>query len=239
MAVANALIETTVYTLAGHDERCLIARANGPNIALFVPPLFDEANKMRHVMVQTMRALTQNHAVSAILPDLPGTLESQRPLAEISLSDWQTSLLDIMAQHGAVTHIAAVRAGCDIIPNIDDLPQWHLAPANGWRQIRTLARAQLAGEREAGHTPRSLKDVTDDLLQNGAHLAGYNISAKMAAGLEAGAKPVSAHQVQLIGDDKPADSRINGSPLWLRNEPSHDENMARAMAENIARWIAS
>lgn len=239
MAIAASLIETTIYTLAGHDERCLIAPADGPNIVLFVPPLFDEANKMRHAMVQTMGALARNYAVSAILPDLPGTLESQRPLSEICLTDWQTALSDIIAQHGGVTHIAAFRAGCDIICNIDNLPQWHLAPANGWRQIRILARAQLASEREAGHTPRSLTDITDDLLQNGAHLVGYNISAKMAAALEAAAKPASAHQVQLIGDEKPADSHIIGSPLWLRNEPSHDENLAQAIAENIARWIAS
>jgi hypothetical protein len=239
MAIAASLIETTIYTLAGHDERCLIAPADGSHIVLFIPPLFDEANKMRHAMVQTMHALVQRHAVSAILPDLPGTLESQRPLSKICLTDWQTALSDIIAQHGGVTHIAAFRAGCGIIGNIDNLPQWHLAPANGWRQIRTLARAQLASEREAGHTPRSLTDMTNDLLQNGAHLAGYNISAKMAAGLEAGANPVPAHRVQLIGDDKPADSQINGSPLWLRNEPSHDENMAQAMAENMARWIAS
>ncbi len=239
MAIAASFIETTLYTLAGHDERCLITHGDGPHIVLLAPPFFDEANKMRHFMVQTMRALATHHAISAILPDLPGTLESQRPLADISLTDWQIALSDVISQHGAITHIAALRAGCEAIGHIDYLPQWHLAPVNGWRQIRTLARAQLASTRETGQAVRSLKDMTDDVLENGAHLAGYDISAKMAAALEAGVKPASAHRVQLMGDDKPADSRINGTSLWLRVEPGHDENMAQAMAKNIAQWIAS
>lgn len=239
MAIAAPLLETTTYLLAGHDERCLVAHGSGPHCVLLVPPLFDEANKMRHFVVQFMDILAKDFAISALLPDLPGTMESQRPLAEIGLNEWQDALSDIISQHGAITHIAALRAGGDIIGHIDNIPKWCLAPMNSWRQLRILARAQLASEREAGQSARALKDIMDDIVQKGGHLAGYDISARLAAALQAGPKPADAHQVQLVTDDKPADSRINGSPLWLRVEPGHDDDMAQAMAENIAQWIAS
>src|SRR3546814_4854209 len=50
---------------------------------LFVPPLFEEANRTRRTLVLAMRALAAQ-GFAALLPDLPGQNESLVPLIERS-----------------------------------------------------------------------------------------------------------------------------------------------------------
>ncbi len=238
--------ETSQYSLNEHVERCLIAGggiakgSQGPSL-LIVPPLFEEANKLRRLLVQFMSALTHKHDIASALPDLPGTLESEQPLSDISLSDWHAALEQVTKQHGPFTHVMSLRSGCDIACQINDLPQWHLAPLNAWRHLRTLARTQLASEREAGGSSRSLDDMLNDIVQNGGDLAGYTISAPLAAELkdlpETSAQNI--YQVRLSGDDRAADHYITGTPLWLRTEPSEDHDMALAMATDVAQWMTA
>ena len=48
--------------------------ASGPTI-MILPSLFEEANRMRRILVEVMRGLVASGLASA-LPDLPGTNES-------------------------------------------------------------------------------------------------------------------------------------------------------------------
>ncbi|WP_438731129.1 hypothetical protein ACR9YC_05860 [Parasphingorhabdus sp. DH2-15] len=246
MAIVIQHPETSQYSLNEHVERCLIAGdetakgSQGPAL-LIVPPLFEEANKLRRLLVQFMSTLAHKHGIASVLPDLPGTLESERSLSGISLLDWHASLVQVTEQHGHFTHIMSLRSGCDIACQINGLPQWHLAPLNAWRHLRTLARTQLASEREAGGSSRSLDDMLNDIVQNGGKLAGYTISALFAKELkdlpESSAQNI--YQVRLSGDEKAADNYITGTPLWLRSEPSEDHDMALAMATDVAQWMTA
>ena len=66
---------------------------------LFVPPLFEELNRTRALIVAVMRALArEGHC--GWLPDLTGTSESLAPLEEVAWDDWKS---DVMA---AAEHVA-------------------------------------------------------------------------------------------------------------------------------------
>lgn len=244
MAGSAPHLQISDYRAGGYAERCLLttgsASGSAPQTILLVPPLFDEANKLRRLMTRMMILLAQNHGIAALLPDLPGTLESERALSAMDLEQWREALTAVIDRHGPVTHCAALRAGCSIAALSSPLPQWHLAPITAWQQLRTLARAQLVSERETGAATRSQDAILDDILTNGGHLVGYDISAALANNLLTAANNdvQAAHIVQLARDDKAADSHITGTPLWLRTEPDKDEAMAAAMADSIANWAA-
>ena len=76
---------------------------------LVLPALFDEANKTRHLLIETMRRL-DGAGVDGFLPDLPGCNESAAPLATQTLHSWRDAA-QAAAAHFAATHVLTVRAG--------------------------------------------------------------------------------------------------------------------------------
>ncbi|MGQ3101261.1 MAG: hypothetical protein ACT6Q5_13600 [Sphingopyxis solisilvae] len=199
---------------------------------LFVPPLFDEANRSRRTLVLAMRALAAQ-GFTALLPDLPGQNESLIPLEQVDLASWQGALADVAAPVDGPLIIAALRGGALIDHHAKAAARWRLAPVGGASLLRTLMRARVAADREAGLTSSldslQAKAATAPLL-----LAGNRLSPAMIAQLgSAECQPVAPLRTVTLGSGADA---IAGTPLWLRAEPGEDAAMAAAIAADITAW---
>jgi hypothetical protein len=219
------------YTSAGHDEFCLGFGRDSARRILIVPPLFDEMNRMRRVLVSAMRDLADRGVGSALI-DLPGCNESLAALSEQSLDGWRDAV-ETCATQLAATHIASIRGGALIDTGHTDLPHWRLAPVNGASLLKTMIRTRIAGEKEAGNS------VTEAQLFAQAEtarieLAGNMLGPDMIAQL-AIAEPVALTNLteRKLGED------IVGSPLWLRAEPQDDAVFAANIAADLEHWSAS
>lgn len=201
---------------------------------LIIPPLFDEMNRMRRVLVSAMRILA-GRGVSTVLPDLPGCNESEMPLEQQDLNSWRDAM-SAAAQNFGATHIASLRGGCLIDDGPSALPHWRLAPVNGGSLLKNLLRTRIAGDKEAG-----IENNMESLLESGRkaaiELAGNRIGPAMIASLEM-AEPAHIDNIthcELGG----AEGQIKGSALWLRAEPQDDPEMAASLADRLDKWSAS
>lgn len=212
------------------EERCLRCdgRADRPGI-LLVPPLFDEGNRTRRTLVLTLHALGQlGHR--ALLPDLPGQNDSLLPNEYATLSLWRDALAKVAAKESAPLLVASWRGGA-LIDHVaaNGIGWWRMAPLAGASIVKTLIRARIAGEKEAG------RSVTADQLrseaQNGPiELGGNRLSSAMLDELDtASPAVVTPLRTVELGD-------VSGSALWLRAEPGEDRTMAERMAANISAW---
>jgi pimeloyl-ACP methyl ester carboxylesterase len=203
------------YSFAGSDEWLMRVGPEGGIPVLIVPPLFEELNRTRALIAATMRALAQR-GFCCTLPDLPGTGESPRPLEACGWNDWRGALA---AAAGEPAHVVAIRGGCLIDDAVAARTHWRFAPVAGASLKRDLARAGLAG---------------------GADFAGYPIAPEMQAALEA-AQPAAVEQVRtvrLASDPGEANAKLAGPALWRRSEPGTSIELAEAMADDIAGWVA-
>ena len=216
------------------EHRLRIDPAGTPRATIvIVPPLFEEANRTRRTLVLAMRALVAN-GFAALLPDLPGQNESLVPLVEVDLDRWQDALAEVIAGNDGPAIIASVRGGTLIDHKAKAAAWWRLAPVGGASLLRTLMRARVSADREAGVTS-SLEDLQAAARSEALLLAGNALSPAMIAGLGAAeAQPVAPLRSIGIGADG-----IAGKPLWLRAEPGEDAAMARAIAADIAAWSKS
>ena len=197
---------------------------------VIVPPLFEEANRTRRTLVLAMRALAAD-GFAAVLPDLPGQNESLVPLADVDLERWQGALTEVVAKIDGPAIVASVRGGALIDHRVKAAAWWRLAPAGGASLLRTLLRARVAADREAGMTS-SLESLQAAARSEPLLLAGNALSPAMVAQLgHAEAQPVEPLRSIGLGADG-----IAGTPLWLRAEPGEDAAMARAIAADIAAW---
>ncbi|MEI6642205.1 MAG: hypothetical protein WCL10_09215 [Novosphingobium sp.] len=189
---------------------------------LIVPPLFEEMNRTRRMLIETQRGL-DGLGVDSILPDLPGCNESPQAFSAQSLGSWRDGMA-AAARHFAATHVLAVRGGALVFPT--RLPGWVLEPAKGAAILRQLLRARTLSAREAG-----LEENSADLLEagrnHGLELAGYRLSAALVAGLDAAVPQDEGQRVI-------RQSELGGSPLWLRSEPGEDPAQSAALARIIA-----
>lgn len=211
-------------------EHCLrfSGDANLPTIML-VPPLFDEANRMRRTLVLTMRALRDlGHA--SLLPDLPGQNDSLADTQEVTLQMWREALAKFAAAQPGPLLVASWRGAA----LIDDAAKnaigwWRMVPIAGASIVKTLIRVRIAGEKEAGRTVTA-EQLRDAAGQSAVELGGNRLSAAMLTQLDAAIPaPVSPLLTRAAGD-------VAGSALWLRAEPGEDAGMASAMAADISDW---
>ena len=215
------------YRFDGNDELCL---RHGPETGpalLILPPLFDEANRVRHLMVETARALA-DHGVASLLPDLPGCNESLAPLAAQTLVGWRAAATRASA-HFSATHVLALRAGCWLAP--ESLPGWLYAPAKPATVLRTMLRARALAAREAGREENA-NDLLAQARTDGIELAGWSLGAALVAELEREEFAPSAKHAVIEQDD------IGGQPLWLRAENAYDAKQADALVAILARGMA-
>lgn len=207
----------------GGDEHALAFDRARPARLLILSPLFDEANKTRHLLAEVMRRL-DGAGIDCLLPDLPGCNESLAPLEVQTLAGWRKTAT-AAASHFAATHVLTVRAAALFAP---DLPGWRYAGMGGASVLRSLIRARVISAREAG-----LDESSEALLtqgrEHGLELAGYRLGAALVRELE------SAEPSGNLTDITQAD--IGGSGLWLRAEPGFDARQADALAAIVAMGL--
>lgn len=212
----------------GQSEEYALAYDRGrTRRLLIVSALFDEANRMRRMMVDCMRLL-DDAGVDTFLPDLPGCNESLQRFEAQSLHGWR-SAMQRAARHFAATDVLAVRGGALVFPNA--LPGWALEPAKGATILRQMIRARVIASREAG-----IQEDSTALLEagrtEGLELAGWPCGASLIAGLENALPQIEGHH--LI-----AQSQLGSGGLWLRAEPSAAPEQSAALARIILSEIGT
>ena len=202
-------------------------------LVVLVPPLFDEANRIRRTLLLTMRALAAR-GVDSILPDLPGQNESLVPTEAVTLADWRSALVAAVNHTGRPTLIASWRGGAlvDDAPN-SALGWWRMAPSTGASLVKTMIRTRIAGEKEAGRAIGA-DDIRKMADKGPVELAGNMLNAAMLAQLEI-ATPAAVQPLRQVAVGH-GDGKLPGSALWLRAEPGEDPAMAQAMAADIHAW---
>ena len=208
------------FLRAGEGNHCL----------LILPPLFDEMHKLRRTLVMAMRALAER-GISSILPDLPGLNESQTPLSQCSLSDWRLAMRMAAAECNA-THVAGLRSACLLDEGFKHLPRWRYAPLVGERLTTQMIRTQMAGDKASG---RSSKREDFEAVEDQApiRLSGYTISGALLSQLTSAASaPLSGKHDLLVEGSL-------GPLLWLRAEPGESAELAHALADSWAKWMAA
>lgn len=201
-----------------HDGRAEWLMRIGPPAGrpvLIVPPLFEEMNRTRALIAATMRALAGN-GLLCVLPDLPGTGESERELADCSWQDWTGAVRAVADTLGPDLLIVSVRGGA-LLDGVPARGHWRLSPADGSSLARDLARSGLVG---------------------GDGGAGYSPSSGLLAEL-AGAAPAelpTARTVRLTSDPRPADRKLAGPALWRRSEPASSSELTELITSDIGNW---
>lgn len=225
------------YEFADRKELCLSLAAGPDRRVMLVPPLFDEMNRMRKMLLDVMRAL---HAleISSFLPDLPGTNESLIALERVTLSDWKKAVQACAQQH-RISHIASFRGGALTVSDMQTADHWIFSPVKGATILRTMMRTKVAADREVGLNT-SLAELSARAEAGPLELAGNIIGSGLFAQLDAADMPDLENQriVRLESDNKPAHVQIRGSALWLRAEPDDDPAMSSAISRDIAGWIS-
>ena len=211
------------------EEFALVA---GPSVAtarvLIIPALFEEANRTRRMLVETMRALAAA-GVASVLPDLPGCNESLAPLELQTLGDWRVAIATAVANLAA-THILTLRGGALLAA--DDMPGWRFEPVGGAQALRPMLRARTVAAREEGRS-ETMDGLLADARERGIELIGYRLGAAMVRELEAGKTTVSAGQPALSLDE------LGGAALWLRSEPGEDAELSAALAARLIADLAA
>ena len=196
--------------LHGRNEWLTVVGPDEAPTLLVLPPLFEELNRTRALLLQTMRALA-GLGWRCVLPDLPGTGESETGLEAVEWRHWRDAA--IAAAEGAVATFS-VRGGA----LLDDVTQrrWRLSPVAGAALVRDLERTALTGA--SGYTPSA---------------------ALLEALREALPAPGDVRTARLASDPAPAHVRFEGPPLWRRSEPAGSPPLAAAIAAWIGPCAAS
>lgn len=215
-------VETTYdrYPVDGiHEWLMAIGPSHAPPI-LFLPPLFEELNRTRALIVAIMRRVA-SRGHGCWLPDLPGTGESERALERISWESWRSAVIaagEQLARGGRLPSTVAIRGGCLVDDLVPAICSWRFAPVSGASLVRDLNRAGLT---------------------SGGGSAGYSPSTLLFGPLErAEPKPLDPlRTVRLASDPADADLKLEGPPLWRRAEPETSSEMADRLADDIIDWI--
>ncbi|MEP2750765.1 MAG: hypothetical protein ABJP02_13825 [Parasphingorhabdus sp.] len=235
----TATLDYSSYQFQGQDELCLRVGAAHAKTILVIPPLFDEMNRMRRMLVNMMRLLAE-HGIGSTLPDLPGTNESLFPQKEASLTIWRQALVTCSETLPAPHHIVSFRGGCLLDNFTDNARKWRLSPVKGTTLLRTMMRTRIASDKEAGLST-DMAQLVAEAKQGQVNLAGNNIGSALFSELE-DALPAPSETVrtaQLENNTKTADVRLAGSALWLRAEPGDDLLLSGAIATDLVSWISA
>lgn len=206
---------------------------SGP-VAVILPPLFEEHNRTRRMMVEMARALAEN-GLNAIIPDLPGQGESTTPTEHATIEAWQAAIAALVGalSEGGPPHLASLRGAAilDSVPGTASV--WRFAPVPGRAVLNDLRRAEAVSGR------RDWSGFSIDSPP--ARLVGNAINWALYAGLEAhsalASPSVPLRTLRLDSDPALADRKLAGAPLWRRAEPGDDPDLTRALAEDLTEWV--
>lgn len=217
------------YDAAGGAEWMLAFGPTGGAQVLIVPPLFEELNFTRGMIVAMARDLA-DRGIGAWIADLPGMGESVRSLDGIAWSDLRSAVpaaaRAVAALAGTAPHVAALRGGA-LLDDMAEAPShWRFAAADGAALLRQMERAQAIGDRESGRPAADPAARFVDLI-------GYRLARPMRDALHA-ARPAA-----LVGPLREIPFAGPGAAPWRRAEPAPDAALSAALAEDIAIWIAA
>ena len=197
--------------LDGRDEWLTSVGDPAAPVLLFLPALFEEMDRTRALLLQTMRALAADGWRCTLL-DLPGTGESETALEAVEWRHWRDAAIAAAASVGPKA-VVSVRGGA--LPDDLGLPAWRLAPVTGAALVRDLERTGLVGASGGGYAPSpALLDALRAAVPTGDRV----------------------RTARLASDPAPADVQFDASPLWRRSEPQGSPPLAAAMAADIAAW---
>lgn len=223
------------YRWRGHDE-WLAEIGDGPPL-LLVPPLFEELNRCRALIAGVMRGVA-TAGFQAVLPDLPGSGESPRSLADIEWEDWTGALglvsFDLQARN-RTPFVASFRGGCLIEQQAGAAARWRFAPATASALVRDLVRAKQSTLPNRVSAQELETQARGDVTE----FAGYTIPPAIFAGL-AGATIEEEDPVRVVrleSDPTPADLKLPGKPLWRQSEPGNDPALAAALIVDLVAWM--
>lgn len=200
---------------------------------MLLPPLFEEANRLRRTLILAMRAMATLN-VSSILPDLSGQNESLTPTEAASLSLWRAEAAAVAHVEG-VTLVASFR-GSALIDDAVEALHWRCAPLGGPALLKGLLRSRLASDAEAGVRSESAA-LLEAARTAPLTLGGNRLSPTMIGELTAtDVTPLPQVRTVTVANEA-AHGKIIGSPLWLRAEPDEDQDMAHAIAHDILNWM--
>ena len=204
------------YRWRGGDELWVRSGAGHKHQIIIFEPLFEEKNRTRRLMADVMRGL--DHVdIGCTLPDLPGTGESVRDIATVSMADWRSAADAVIASiNPAVT--ASFRGGA-LLTGAGNV--WRFAPESGERIVRDLKRTALAS-------------VSATTLYAGHALAETFLAELEGAQLP---QPVRLRTIRLDSDAGDADAKMIGTPLWRRAEPGEDSALAVAIIADLTEWV--
>lgn len=230
-------LECSSYRFADQDELCLRTGLRHRYQILIIPPLFDEMNRMRRMIIDAMRLLDSMN-IGAVLPDLPGTNESLFPQVDTNLEIWEEALSICHQSYPECSFVASFRGGCLIDFISADLPVWRLTPVKGKNLLRTMMRTRIGSDKESGIVT-TMENLTEQAEHSAIELAGNIISPKMFSQLQESEaqEPARLRTARLETDSKPANVKLSGSSLWLRAEPDSDAILSASIAKEIADWI--
>ncbi len=199
---------------------------------LILPPLFEEANRLRRTLLLTMRALA-DAGIASLLPDLSGQNESLVATDAATLSLWREEAAAVAARE-QVALVAAFRGSCLVDDHIA-APHWRCAPVSGSSLIKAMLRSRIASDAENGVRTDSAQ-LLEQAQTASLALAGNLLSPQIIAELS-DAEPRAVTPLRTVKIGASGEDTIAGTPLWLRAEPGEDGDMARAIAADIADWM--
>ncbi|MBB5687403.1 hypothetical protein [Sphingobium boeckii] len=225
------------YPWRGASERLIRIGDGGPAI-LFIAPLFEEANRIRHFMIEAMRGVAAK-GYACFLPDLPGTLESATPLETLDWDNWTGAIGAVVAAIGKPRLTASFRTGCLLDGWAQSDARWRLAPQDGASVMRELIRIRMAANRE-NSIVTTMAEIDAEAMDGVFEVAGYRLSPKLTRGLKAAQVEPSGtvRLVRLESDIQPADLTITAQPLWRRSEPDHDPVFCQSVIDDISYWAS-
>lgn len=224
------------YAWAGGTEAWFRHGKAGQKLVIAALPPFEEANRTRALMMRVLMQLTV-HGISVALPDLPGAGESLVATEDARLSHWRAAYAAAVEEarrdHPEI-HSVAIRAGALIDAEAEVASRWRLTPQDGASLHRELGRIAKAAALEDGEI------VEWPATSATVEVAGSRLSNELLAELLIDYPLLSApvRVVRLTSDASPADRHVDGAPLWRRAEPDQDLDLADALADDIADWIA-
>lgn len=183
-------------------------------------PLFEEANRTRATLTATLRSLA-TRGIAGALPDLPGTGDSLVATVDARLADWREAFAAAVGSLRVPVHIVAIRGGALIVGDAEAASRWFLAPQEGAAAVRELHRVRALG---------------DDGSVAG-NIVGDELLAALADAVVEQAAP--SRTVRLAADRRPADATLAFAPPWRRAEPERDTELAQALADDVAGWMAT
>lgn len=215
--------------------------ADGPQL-LIVPPLFEEMNRTRMLLAEVGRQLSRQ-GIGSWLPDLAGTGDSELPFGAVSWAMWRESVQAVCklmtTSHGIQPDLLAVRGGALLADAAEASSRYLLAPvASGERLLRELLRTRLAADQERGASS-TLAALEARLANEIVEIGGYPISPALAADLRAATLPTFDPTRTAVLTGGTGDHQLDGPPVWRQAEPAAAPALARAIANDLAAWIAT